>query len=406
MTDLNTMYSAHSSTEYPTMHRDSSRQVVHDDMPPPYTDIDMLLSSRQRLYDDFRQPTQTVQETSKSDRELPYATDDRRPSEHTTQPETTNRATPSRLSKIIAIPATSPDVGSPFLRSYPPVLMDYNMPKESFLAFLDKLNRVTVKAPPLAVLDAAGTLVSFVPLHTAQIVGSSIGAASKIGAIALSKGQTELFLRESNAQIFNPRGLKAEIAKLEAVARIANMPILDEEGKLDKRAPLLQPIDSIEQVHSISAQQRRLGALQPYTAHLDLTPLPDIEEPTNILSQLSMKASERQRRKEEEKILENRAKQVEKNLENTNKAMKDYKKEMAKLEKDRMKVERKESGSKYEKEMAKLEKERQKIEKEFEKETGKDKKKDKEEKNMRTILWLVIRDVNAESEVVGPNPDM
>jgi hypothetical protein len=78
---------------------------------------------------------------------------------------------------------------------------------------------------------------------------------------------------------------------------------------------------------------------------------------------------------------------------------------MRKLDKEEQKVRRKEDGHKLEKELAKIEKHRGKPGEGYAKDSGKALKEDKEEKAMRKILWLVIRDLKDNSGA-GPNPDM
>lgn len=299
----------------------------------------------------------------------------------------------SQIEKVIAIPSTMPKLGSPFLRAYPPALDQYNISRELFLHFVDDLNRGIVASPPFQVLGLAGNIVSqTVPLATAQIVGGAVSAAATFGTVAVSKGRMEMFLRDSNRTIFNPRGLKVEIVKLQALATAAAMPILMENGKIDKKASLLAPIESDDV--SVTGQQRRLNALKPWIAELDLEPLPELATPDNLLSKWSAGVSERQRRKGEEKMLKKRDHAYEKHAEKTAEADKEFRKEIRKLDKEEAKVRRKEEGKKLEEELRKVQKERAKAQKEFDKKTReaeKDKRKDdKEEDQLHKILWLMI----------------
>lgn len=322
----------------------------------------------------------------------------------------THTASSNHLHKIVAIPATTPKLGSPFLRAYPPTLSHFRISRDLFLKFLDDLNRVAVQSPPLQVLNLAGTIVGFVPLQTTQIVGGALNAAAGIGTVAVSKGRTELFLRDANRTIFAPRGLKVEIAKIEAMAKIAGMPILNTEGKLDKNASLLAPIEDQDASSAVTGQERRLQALEPYIAHLDLTPLPEIDVPENPLSKWSASVSERNRRKGEGKMLESRNEAHSKYYKESEKLEKEYAKDMKKVDREEEKVRTKEKdASKREKELKKVAKEREKLEREYAKETqkiDKDRRKDdKEESAMRKILWLVVRNLEDDSGP-GGNPDL
>lgn len=307
---------------------------------------------------------------------------------------------PGRLHKPIAIPATSHKLGSPFLRAYPPILATYGISQDIFLDFLDKLNRVSVASPPVQVLGLAGTLVSFVPIHTAQIVGGAVNAAANLSTYAMSKGQTEILLRNANETLFAPHGLKLEVARLDAVAKLTGMPILNASGRVEKNLSILGPIAEIEnhEPEPITVHQRRFAVMEPWIQHMEVSPLPEVNAPDNIWSKLHAKASERQRGKEEEKLLKDRRKAVKEYDKDSKEAQHELEKKTRELLKEEQKILRKEKGNKLESELRKVEKERGKVQREYEKEMRsieKDKRKDdKEEEGIRKILWVVIRTLN------------
>lgn len=322
----------------------------------------------------------------------------------------------THLIKPIAIPATSAKLGSPFMRAYPPYLESYGVSRSNFLGFLDDLNRCAVASPPVQILGLAGNIVSFVPLSTAQIVGTSVNFAAGVATYGVSKGRTEMCLRAANRDLFAPRGLKAEIAKLDALAKIAGIPgVVDPvTGKLNKKASVLAPIENLEETQSQSAQNRRLQALERWIAPLDMAPLPEIKQSSSILGKLHTMASENQRRKEEKKMLKDRDKAFEelgKASREAEKIDKEFEKESRKLDgkEKEVRVKEADSISKMEKELGKIEKERMKLAKERDKEMGKleeDKRKgDKEQDSLRKILWLIVRNVE-DSSGPGPNPDI
>lgn len=307
---------------------------------------------------------------------------------------------PRALLKPIAIPATSHKLGSPFLRAYPSVLATYGISHDIFLEFLDKLNRVSVASPPVQVLGLAGSLVSLVPIHTAQIVGGAVNAAANLSTFAMSKGQTEVLLRNANETLFAPHGLKVEVARLDAVAKLTGMPILDASGKVDKNMSLLAPIVATEgcEAEPVSVQQRRIEVMVPWIQPLEVSPLPELNAPDNIWSKLHAKASERQRGKEEKKLLKDRHKAHKDYDKDSKEAQDELDKKTRELFKEEQKILRKEKGKKLDSELRKVEKERHKVQKEYEKEmrsVEKDKRKDdKEEEGIRKILWVVIRNLN------------
>lgn len=311
----------------------------------------------------------------------------------------TRTASNNRLQKPIAIPATLPKLGSPFLRAYPPSLEAFGLPKEVFMPLIDDLNRVAVKNPPLQVLGLVNMFVGFVPIQGVQIASATIGAATAVGTYAISKGRTELFLRRVNKEIFQPRGLKVEIGKVEALAKIADMPFLNAQGKVDKETALLSPVESWELTPTVTGQERRLRAFEPWIAQLDLENMPAIQTSKNPLSKWSAAASEKERQKGEKKMLKSRRKAYKKGAEG---AEERYDRRMKKL--DMQAAEAEELGDTKKK--FKVERRREKAERRLDKRMGKADKahlKNKEEKGTHKVLWLIIRNSDADSGE-GPDP--
>ncbi|CAH0051193.1 unnamed protein product [Clonostachys solani] len=294
----------------------------------------------------------------------------------------------SEPSKIIAIPATTPKLGSPFLRAYPPSLGHLHISKDLFLGFIDQLNRASVASPPVQAVGLVGNLVGMVPFATAQIVGTAVNTAATLTTVVVSKGRTEMVLRQANHEIFRPRGLKAYIAKLDALARVAKIPILDVGGNIDSKSSILPPVqgmgDSI-----IGMQERRIAALGPWIAPLDIESIPPVEKPTNPLSRMHAVVSERQRSREEEKLMKSRIKVTEDRSKDTAKAQDKYDKEMRKLL----------SKRKSHENLSKQTRKQEKIESKYQKKMGKvdrhRQKDDEEEKILRKLLFLVIDDAES-----------
>ena len=330
---------------------------------------------------------------TESDQEVPSAAV---PSVEAPRLSQTHQLPESRLSKPIAIPATSKQLGSAFLRAYPPILEHYHIPQDAFLDFLDKLNRLATPNPGVQLVGAAGGIVSMVPNHLTLAIGTGIQAGARLGTAATSKASVATFLKKANAEIFSSRKLTVQITRLEALARMTHMPILDSSGSLDKHSSLLAPVDELEDgsLAVTSAQERRLAALDQYIEHLELAPS-DIKKPDGFMAKISQGASERNRKKQEKKMLKDREKTHKDYIKDSSKAEEDFQKEMSKLDKDADKVMRKEHDpKKIEEEMHKIEKDRQKVYQEYYKdlrEVSDDQiKDDKEEEAMRKIHWLVI----------------
>ncbi|BCR88872.1 uncharacterized protein ACHE_50071S [Aspergillus chevalieri] len=205
-------------------------------------------------------------------------------------PETTPRTPPqpNTQTKPIAIPAIEPSFDSPFLRAYAPILTDYKLPHESFLSFLDHLNKLITSNPPLQVLDAAGGILQSVPLlFPLHWLGSAVSGLANLGRHGVSKSRTDSYIHQANQEIFGPRGLKVEIVKLDALAYIANIPILDSKGKVNRQMPVLQclldetgartapAVDGHgSKQGGVDMQQQQIRILQPWIAELELHILP------------------------------------------------------------------------------------------------------------------------------------
>lgn len=343
-----------------------------------------------------------------------------------TQPSSRNR----RLEKLIAIPSATSALESPFLRAYPPSLAEFSISASEFLHFIDTLNHVGAKSPPLQVLALAGDIVGLVPLATTQIVGAAINLGAEVGAAAVTYGRSEMELRKANKELFGPRGLKVEIAKLDAVARLTGMPILDSNGKFNKNIALLKPLDGSDM--DISIDSRRLEAMGPWIAPLEVQEgRPPVSasasQAKTKFGQFQAKLDAKEKAKKEKKAVTRRHelqqdydkdwREIQSKLDkDTNKQKEELAKDLKELQKEMDNARRKdkkperqnEEMEKLERKMAKVVEESEskiaKITREYQKDLGKleiDKLRgDKEEKRMRELLWLVVRESNASDETV------
>ncbi|CAG8369741.1 unnamed protein product [Penicillium salamii] len=188
---------------------------------------------------------------------------------------------PPPSQRPIAIPAIASPSDSPFIRAYPPILQSHNLPKESFLNFLDQLNKDIASSPPLQVLDATGGILNSVPiLFPLHWIGSAVSGLANLGSQGMSKSRTDSSLKIANRDIFGPRGLKVEVAKLDALAHLANIPILDSQGKISRQAPLFlqlqdEPVEATDERHELELElQRKIRTLQPWIADLEIEVVP------------------------------------------------------------------------------------------------------------------------------------
>lgn len=300
------------------------------------------------------------------------------------------------LDQVIAIPATEATLGSPFLRAYPLELETFGISAATFLQFLDGLNRVVVVSPPVEVLGLVGSAVGLVPMATAQIVGGALEATAAATAYGMSKIRSETILRQANEELFAPHGLRVDIVKLDVVALIAGIPILDGNGAVTKETSLLPPVEDLGML-DVTVQQRRLMAVAPWTGPLELMSSENISEPDSFFGKMNAIASERQRVKEETEMHKKREKVQDAAQKRKQKKNEEYDKHMRTLAKEEEKIRAQETKNpeKMQKSLQKLEEKRSKVRSEYDEGMQKQQnipvKKDKEEISVRKVLWLLIR---------------
>ncbi|KAL2026677.1 hypothetical protein VTO58DRAFT_102657 [Aureobasidium pullulans] len=264
---------------------------------------------------------------------------------HQSRSVTQQQVSPSRPQQSLAQPVVIPQIApgtAPFTRAYSPYLASLGIDMSTFIIFLDTLNIALSPIPPLQILDLAGGIVGMVPHHIPALIGGGLQASAKIAGAVTSKTRTNAVLDRANEEMFGVRGLKVEILGTDEVKR-----------RVGITGQLLQDLD--EESSAMNVQQRRLGALRPYTAPLSFD-VPASEQQGNTIDRLSAAQLKRQIAKAEERALEQR-------------------------KKDGKKADRK-----FEKEERKREKDRRKGKEEKQKST----KKDKESKAAEKLLWLFI----------------
>ena len=225
-----------------------------------------------------------------------------------------------------------------------------------------------------------------VPYHWAAIAGFAIQAFAQLGTAVVSKGKTEMYLKEANENFFAPRKLRVAIASRDAVGAVVGLP---------RCGPVLAPL-SRETMH-VGMLERSLEVMRGYAADLDFNVSPPAEQ-TTMLAKMSAKQIERQGKKNEKKTLKEREKALEKEE-------KDRAKNLEKQEKERSKG-RKGSGSGSDsnneeskpKSGRELKRERSHERKEGRKEKRAEKKhgkkgKDKEAEKAGKLLWVLIENL-------------
>ena len=194
----------------------------------------------------------------------------------------------------VAIPQVAVGLGVPFIRAYCPLLAQHHVVEQDFVKFIDDLNAVATSSPPLKVLDLVGGGLSMVPHHWAILAGHGISVSAKAGMVALSKGRTEHFLDEANAEYFGPRRLRVLICTADALRQKIGMPA---------NAPVvfsMQP--GLMPDNQQSVQQRRMHALRGYVGEIQETAMP-LTAQQSTLSKMSSKQVDRDVKKLEVRMV-------------------------------------------------------------------------------------------------------
>ncbi|KAH7354669.1 hypothetical protein BKA65DRAFT_394888 [Rhexocercosporidium sp. MPI-PUGE-AT-0058] len=284
------------------------------------------------------------------------------------------------LPNPIAIPQTKPGLAEAYFRAWAPALASRDIGQVEFLAFIDNLNVVATKNPPLQIVDLAGGILGMVPHHWFAFAGMAVQATAKLGTAAVSKGRTELYMREVNKKLFEPRGLKVSIASSLATRKILKVP-----GSLPKLAPLT------DDTFYISTAERVLRLVAPYSAHLDFDVPPPIEQ-TTIFAKLSARQVASSDKKNHKKMMKKRDKEVSKSERREKKAEREADRKERKRERKGRKRGKDSDGS----DSSHSDNEDERHSRNSSSKIGKGDlkmKKDKEEKGAGKLLWIVIEDI-------------
>ncbi|KAG0648097.1 hypothetical protein D0Z07_5656 [Hyphodiscus hymeniophilus] len=301
------------------------------------------------------------------------------------------RSPPSSIPPLkfpIAIPQIIPGGGQAFVRAWSPSLSNHGITQTEFLAFIDGLNIVSTANPPLQILNLAGGLIGMVPHHWAAIAGFAMQTTAQLGTAAVSKGRTEMYMKEANEKFFAPRRLKVAIASRDAVGSVLRLP---------RDAPILAPLT--RETINMGMVERSLALMQGYAAELDFNVPPPAEQ-TTTLAKMSARQVDRQVKKNEKKMLKEREKILGKEEKGTARTL-----EMREHDRGRRRSDSDSSDSEEErmpKSRRELKKERSRERKErrHQRKADKDARKgrgkagkDKDAAKAKKLLWILIQNL-------------
>lgn len=93
-----------------------------------------------------------------------------------------------------------------FVKAYAPVLEDVGIDQDSFLDFIDKLNKAVEPSPWIQAINLAGFAAQHVPLAVSMAVSVALKITADSASEVHSRTKTNAFLDKVNEEYFKPRG--------------------------------------------------------------------------------------------------------------------------------------------------------------------------------------------------------
>ncbi|TGO34981.1 hypothetical protein BHYA_0174g00040 [Botrytis hyacinthi] len=335
--------------------------------------------------------------------------------------ESTHRSPPPdyshpKLPRPIAVPQIVPGIGKPFARMYAPALSDYNLTSQDFVEFIDNLNVVASENPPVQITDLVGDALDTISYHWAQLTESGVQIPTHLGSAAVTKSRTDTYMQNANVKLFAPRGLKASIATMEAMAAVSQLP-----------PDTLRSITVTDENTTATVLERRMSAVRPYVMETTLDVPPPAAQ-TSEMAQMSAAQVERQifrndnrARREGDKFTANsdkRENKAQRKIEKVEREMRRLDFGIERSQRELGDLRSREPDKKADRTERKLEKERRKLEDakgkldftrgeknegvsdggregrgEVEDSRLKDRKAYKEVKRSRKILWILVENL-------------
>lgn len=96
-----------------------------------------------------------------------------------------------------------------FIRAYAPILQNVGIDQETFLDFIDQLNKAVEPSPWISAIDLASLAGHAFPEPIHLMISASALTATQITAEVVSRSKSNAFLDKMNQEFFKPKGLIA-----------------------------------------------------------------------------------------------------------------------------------------------------------------------------------------------------
>ena len=126
------------------------------------------------------------------------------------RPSATNPAQSGRLELPVVITQRRPKARTRgFIRAYAPILQNVGIDQETFLDFIDQLNKAVEPSPWITAIDLASLAGHAFPEPIHLLISASALMATQITAEVVSRSKSNAFLDKMNQEFFKPKGLIA-----------------------------------------------------------------------------------------------------------------------------------------------------------------------------------------------------
>lgn len=96
-----------------------------------------------------------------------------------------------------------------FIRAYAPILQNVGIDQETFLDFIDQLNKAVEPSPWISAIDLASLAGHAFPEPIHLLISASALMATQVTAEVVSRSKSNAFLDKMNQEFFKPKGLIA-----------------------------------------------------------------------------------------------------------------------------------------------------------------------------------------------------
>lgn len=125
-------------------------------------------------------------------------------------PTAKDPAEPGRLGMPVVITQRRPKARTRgFIRAYAPILQNVGIDQETFLHFIDQLNKAVEPSPWITAIDLASLAGHAFPEPIHLLISASALMATQITAEVVSRSKSNAFLDRMNQEFFKPKGLIA-----------------------------------------------------------------------------------------------------------------------------------------------------------------------------------------------------